>query len=256
MKTFLHRLAGGFLARTGLHRCPVRVRSGIAVGARWTLHPFSSYWRGTHEPAVQSLLMELGGGDIQGWNCWDIGAHFGLYSIGLARRVGPTGQVAAFEPNPRSYTRLRLHADMNPMPWLKTFQVAASDQSGAAEFLTYGDLGNTTTHLAYEGERLTPAAQALAITSLRLDSLVDRGELRLPNFIKIDVEGHGHRALAGMASTLVAARPIIVAAMHSPQEVEGTFSQLGRLGYNHTVVGPTPESASKVGFDFLFTPAG
>ncbi|MSU65186.1 MAG: hypothetical protein EXS38_03585 [Opitutus sp.] len=66
----------------------------------------------THEPAMQAVLLGLGGGDIRGWTCWDLGAHFGLYSVGLARRVGPAGQVAAFEPNPISFARLQRHRDI------------------------------------------------------------------------------------------------------------------------------------------------
>ena len=91
MKRALHRLLRSFLIRTRLCLLPVRVRSGIAEGARWTLYPWSAYWRGAHEPAMQNALVSLG--DIRGWNCWDLGAHFGIYSIGLARRVGPTGTL-------------------------------------------------------------------------------------------------------------------------------------------------------------------
>lgn len=65
--------------------------------------------------------MSLGGGNISGWNCWDLGAHFGLYSVALALRVGPEGQVAAFEPNPVSFARLERHRRMNGLDRLKTY---------------------------------------------------------------------------------------------------------------------------------------
>lgn len=100
---------------------PVTIRRGAAQGTRWTLFPWSSYWRGTHEPEVQAAIMSLGGGDISGWNCWDLGAHFGLYSVALALRVGPEGQVAAFEPNPVSFARLERHRRMNGLDRLKTY---------------------------------------------------------------------------------------------------------------------------------------
>src|SRR5205085_1089961 len=93
----LNSLASSILGHTPLGRWPVRVRSGIARGARWTLYPASAYWRGTHEPVLQSTLVALADAGIEGWSCWDLGAHFGLYSVGLARHVGPKGQVAAFE---------------------------------------------------------------------------------------------------------------------------------------------------------------
>jgi FkbM family methyltransferase len=249
----LQRAATAFLLKTGLALCPVRVLSGIAKGARWTLYPWTSYWRGTHEPAVQAALVALGGGDITGWNCWDLGAHFGLYSIGLARRVGPRGQVAAFEPNPLSYARLQRHVQMNELPWLKPYRAAVSDEAGSAELFTYGDLGTTTTHLPYEGEIRADNVGAINVPLVRLDSLVARGELLPPRFVKIDVEGHGHRALRGMQETLRSAKPIVLAAFHSPQEVAGMLELFAPLGYQWREVGQSNSADPMIGRDFLFT---
>ena len=254
MKTFLKSCANALLLRTPLGLIPVHVRGGVAAGARWTLYPWTSYWRGTHEPAVQSALVALGDGNIEGWTCWDLGAHFGLYSVGLAQRVGPQGQVAAFEPNPLSYTRLCRHARMNRLTWLKPYMAAVSDADGAAELYTYGDLGTTTTHLPYEGEVRTADVGAIKVPILRLDSLVANGELRVPQFVKLDVEGHGHHALRGMSKTLRSARPVILAAFHSPQEVAGILELLEPLGYTREEVGLSVGADSMIGRDFLFTP--
>ncbi len=247
------RLLRSLLLGTPLQHWPVRIRSGIAQGARWTLFPWTSYWRGNHEPAVQNFLVGLGGGDVRGWCCWDIGAHFGLYSVGLARRVGETGEVAAFEPNPRSYARLARHARMNRLGWLKLFPLAASDLDGMAELLTYGDLGTTTTHLPYEGESVSGAG-AISIRTCRLDTLLDRGTLRPPRFVKIDAEGHGHRVLAGMARTIENHRPIILVGVHSPTETVGVLAALRPLGYSHRPVTGDELTAVTSNGDYLFTP--
>ncbi len=234
---------------------PVRVQGGAAKGARWTLYPWSSYWRGTHEPAIQEVIVGLGGGTIRGWSCWDLGAHFGIYSIALSLRTGPTGQVAAFEPNPASFARLERHRMMNGLTWLKTYQAAASDQTGDAELLTYGELDSTHTHLRYEGEVRSDQSAPVAIRSLRLDDLVDSGELRAPQFIKVDVEGHGHRALEGMRATIAKSRPALIVAFHSRQEVDGVLGVLRPLGYNWAPIAPqSPNSGSMIGGDYLFTP--
>ena len=256
MKRLLHRAIATLLTNTPLGLWPVRVQRGVAAGARWTLFPWTSYWRGTHEPAVQATLVGLGGGDIRGWNCWDLGAHFGLYSVGLARRVGLDGQVAAFEPNPASYRRLQRHARMNRFPWLRIYQAAVSDETGSAELFTYGDLGTTTTHLPYDGETRTANVGAIDVPILRLDSLVERGELRPPQFVKLDVEGHGHRALRGMGATLRTSRPIILAGLHSPAEVAGILDLLEPLGYRKQEVGSSLSADPMIGRDFLFSPQG
>lgn len=254
----LHAAAGFLLGRTPLGRWPVRVRRGVAVGARWTLYPWTSYWRGTHEPAMQAALCALGGGDICGWSCWDLGAHFGLYSVGLARRVGPTGEVAAFEPNPASFARLDLHRRLNGLAWLKCFQAAASDRSGTAELIAPGSFATTTTtHLAYEGEQPAAGRHTVATRTVRLDDLVAAGELRAPRFVKLDVEGHAHRALAGMSEILSQARPVLIVAFHSPQEIAGALARLQPLGYRHRVIGgDAAEPPVQVGGDYLFSPPG
>ncbi len=164
-------------------RLPLTVASGVLKGARWTLYPWTSYWRGTHEPAIQAAISQVGNGDIKGWSCWDLGAHFGYYSVAMAMRVGPGGQVAAFEPNPASFARLERHRRMNHLDWLKTYQAAVSDRAGGAELLTYGDLGSTSAHLRYDGEAESKKSTPIGIRTLRLDDLVASGELRAPMFV-------------------------------------------------------------------------
>ncbi len=214
---------------SGLANLPVRVRSGLAKSARWTLYPWTSYWRGTHEPELQKFMADLG--DMNGWCCWDLGAHYGIYSLGLAMKTGSSGQVVAFEPNPVSYARLVRHIAMNNMPWLKPMQAAVSDRTGAAELYTYGQIESTTTHLAYEGETRVDSCRPVEVQVACLDEMVNRGEIRLPDLIKIDVEGHGHKALAGATEAIKSKNPIIIAALHGKDETEGIRSILKQLGY-------------------------
>ena len=253
MNPLIQRTTGRFLLATRLGWLPLRVRRGFLAGAWWSLYPWTSYWRGTHEPSIQAALQHLGA--IRGWSCWDLGAHYGFYSVGLARRVGPDGAVAAFEPNPLSFRRLAYHRRLNRLAWLKPFAAAASDRAGRQELYTYGDLGATTTHLAYEGETRSTACAPLAVPTLMLDALVADGAIRSPDFVKIDVEGHGHRALAGMAAAVRRKRPLLLVAFHSPQEVDGVFGILQPLGYAATAIGPpVAATASWIGRDVLFTP--
>ncbi|HWA84801.1 MAG TPA: FkbM family methyltransferase [Opitutus sp.] len=237
---------------TRLELLPVHVLGGVAKGARWTLYPWTAYWRGTQEPALHEVLAGLG--DIRGWNCWDIGAHFGIYAVGLAARVGESGEVAAFEPNPASFARLERHRQMNRLHWLKSFQAAVSDVAGTAALCTYGDLKSTTTHLPYEGETPVTAARPVEVRTLVLDDLVGSGCLRPPDLMKVDVEGHAHHALAGARQTLSRHRPILIVGFHSEAEVQGVQSLLQPLGYTTRLIGPGP-ATTWIGNDVLFTPA-
>jgi FkbM family methyltransferase len=236
---------------------PVTIRSGIAKGARWTLFPWTSYWRGTHEPAIQQALGQVGGGNIRGWSCWDLGAHFGLYSVALAIRVGDRGEVAAFEPNPESFARLTRHKAMNRLPWLKIYEMAASDKTGSSELLTYGELDSTSTHLRYEDEAASVDSKPIGIRTLRLDDEVEAGRLRAPQFVKIDVEGHGHKAVEGMRGTLAKSKPTMIIAFHSSEEVAGVTAILKPLGYARSaIVTPPSDPDSLIGGDYLFTASG
>ena len=253
MTQLVTRSLDRLLGITGLQYLPVRVRAGIATGARWTLYPWSAYWRGTQEPELHRTLSGLG--DIRGWTCWDLGAHFGIYSLGLARLVGAAGQVAAFEPNPTSFARLERHRRMNGLDWMVTFEAAVSDRSGQADLLTYGDLRSTTTHLAYEGEAGGPDTRPLGVRTVVLDELVASGQLRAPDFIKVDVEGHAHKALTGARQALRAKRPILVVALHSQAETDGVIGLLTPLGYTHSVIGEqTGYTGTLIGRDLMFRP--
>lgn len=250
MNAWLARSADYFLRGTGLQWWPVRVRRGIAAGAWWTLYPLSSYWRGTQEMELHTALDSLG--DIRGWSCWDIGAHFGIYAIGLARRVGAEGQVAAFEPNPISYRRLEFHRRLNRLDWMKTFQAAASDHAGLDELCTDGDFRTTTTRLRREGERPAGRERRISIRTLRLDDLVAAGELRPPQFIKVDVEGHGHRTLAGARKTLAQSRPAMIVELHSAEEADGIVRLIEPLDYEQLQLpGIEPDQSGR---NMLFRP--
>lgn len=251
--SWLSRIADFCLLRTGLCYWPVRVRSGIAAGARWTLYPWSAYWRGNFEDSIQQEMNALG--DITGWSCWDLGAHYGLYTVGLGRRVGPTGEIISFEPNPESFRRMARHCRMNGLSWARPFQAAVSDSAGTAEFFTYGNLKSTTTHLPYDGEPLTDACEALKVRLIRLDDLCAAGEIRRPQFIKVDVEGHAHKALAGARESIIAARPILLVAFHGQQELDAVNALLLPLGYeSRPVTADTSTDAGHVTPDLLYRP--
>jgi FkbM family methyltransferase len=144
---------------------------------------------------------------------------------------------------------------MNRLGWLKLFPAAASDDDGESELYTYGDLGATTTHLPYDGEPRLAHAVPLKVRTMRLDEAVREGRLRSPNFVKIDVEGHGHRALNGMGQTLRSLRPLLLIGFHCREELEGVMNLLRPLDYTLQLIGSArPVDEPAVGGDYLFIP--
>lgn len=254
IKTTVQQAAAALLRVTGLQYLPVRVRRGFPAGARWTLYPWSAYWRGGYETEVERAINGLG--DLTGKVCWDLGAHYGYYSIGLARRTGPGGQVLAMEPFPANCARLERHHRMNGLPWLKVIRGAVSDVTGTTAFSSDLHAGDTTVHLAYDGEVLTGKSPTISVQTYRMDDLVARGDIRAPDFIKIDVEGHGHRALRGAIESIRRTRPVILMGFHSPQETAGTEELLRPLGYEFFPVS-AHNPPQRIGADYLIkTPGG
>ena len=212
------------------HYFPVLVLAGPARFSWWTLYPYSSYWRrGGHEPEIALAISSIGG--LEGKTAWDLGAHYGIHTLGFSRQVGPRGQVVAFEPDPASYRRLQLHLRMNRLKNVLTFQAAASERTAEQTLVVDRGVGATTSHLPYPGEQLSHASHTLQIRCVRIDDLVGAGQIRPPNIIKLDVEGHGGEALAGARNAIQASKPVIVASTHSPQEAAAIRAVLEPLGY-------------------------
>jgi FkbM family methyltransferase len=220
---------GHLLGKTPLKYWPVRVRSGLAKGARWTMLPYTSYWRGGYEQEMDIAIARLG--NLQGKTCWDLGTHYGIYTVGLALAVGAQGQVASFEPDPISFARCQRHVRMNRLEWVKLYHAAVSDRTGESYLMKYGAFGTPVSHLPYDGE-MGVGSTKIPVSIVALDDLVANGDIRKPSFIKIDVEGHGAKAVAGAIKTISEVRPSIIMGFHSPEEYGQTRDQLQPLGYS------------------------
>ncbi len=225
----LLRLVTDFVKLSRLSELSVPVIAGPLKPGWWTLYPFTSYWRGTHERDVVR--------EIEAWlpkageSAWDVGAHFGFYTVILARRVGIGGQVAAFEPDTSAYRKLERHVQINHLAHVRTFPFAASAAPGIRFLFQSDGRGAATSHLAYPGEHHDLTTPGSWIPTTTLDELVSRNIIREPDFIKIDAEGHGGQVLQGAARAISARTPKIFMSFHCPEEIDVARSQLGGMGY-------------------------
>src|SRR5438876_1042115 len=93
VKTFAKSVAYGALnvcsGGRGLHR--VIGGEGVRFPAPWF-----RYYQEDYEPATFSFLRAY---CTPGSAVLDIGAHIGLFSVVMARLVGPSGRVFSFEPS-------------------------------------------------------------------------------------------------------------------------------------------------------------
>lgn len=142
---------------------------------------------------IEALLATIRPGDA----VYDIGSNFGAYTILLARAVGPTGTVVAFEPEDQSYDHLQDNLKLNSLENVRSFRLALGDHQGQAK-LFVGHTGSSSL------VRPTQAGQAdTAVKVIEGDRLAAEENLPLPRVVKIDVEGFEGAVIKGLEHTLV-----------------------------------------------------
>ena len=228
----------GKLLRLPLRLIPKKaifpILQGCLKGRKWIVGSGEhGYWLGWYEigkrQAFEAAIPE-------GAVVYDIGANVGYYSLMAAVLAGPKGHVYAFEPLPRNVNFLRRHVGINKMEDLITvLDVAVSDQSGEAAF----DLGASTSmgHLAESGE--------IKVKQVKLDELVAAGEVRPPDYMKIDVEGAEAEVLSGAMTLLEKYRPILFLDTHQREAHHATVDILKGLGYTIHCLDGKPLTESK-----------
>jgi FkbM family methyltransferase len=155
---------------------------------------------GVWEPFETSLLLALlRPGDV----FVDVGANIGYFSVLAASRVGDTGAVFAFEPDPENYRLLVANAALNGVAHRVTAVAAAlSDAAGQGRlFLSSDNLGD---HRVYAGSE---PRDSLAIT-LYQGSEYLTGRLARLDLLKVDTQGSEFQVIAGLMPLLrTLARP-------------------------------------------------
>lgn len=132
--------------------------------------------------------------------CLDVGANVGYFSLHLARRVGPTGQVHAFEADPRNYARLDENGRLNEFgsafhAHLKAvtnhtgpvnFYQSAADQSGWGSLTAFSDI----------------AVSKVEVPATTLDQFLGESGIARVDFMKVDIEAHEFELLEGARESL------------------------------------------------------
>jgi FkbM family methyltransferase len=209
----------------GRTRRPRKIVRGLASGYLICVSPSENlgYLIGSDEPYLQKAIRKY---VAPGDTVYDIGANMGYVSLSLAKRVGPSGHVIAFEPVPRNVALLRTNIENNHLRNIQVLEVAALDRCGTGLIRIAENL--STASLIWH--RNNPSATELIIHTVAIDSLVEARELPEPRFVKIDVEGAEGLALLGMRRTVAAARPVLFIEC-SDAGREMTWQLLNELDY-------------------------
>ena len=134
----------------------------------------------------------------------DIGANIGAHTLNLARCVGPTGRVIAFEPTRYAYNKQHRNIELNPQlaPRIVARQVMLTESDGAepapAVFSAWPlESGGELHHHHLGRPETTEGAEAHSLDSVLAALGIDRVD-----FIKLDVDGFECDVLGGASETL------------------------------------------------------
>ncbi|MCC6640525.1 MAG: FkbM family methyltransferase [Deltaproteobacteria bacterium] len=139
----------------------------------------------------------------------DLGANIGIVAFQMARCVGPTGRVHAFEPQPDLVKRLAEDATANGYTQIVVHPVALSDHDGRAHFNVAHDNcgGAALSDAEAPGYRRIEVEVRRAARVFEGLDLPARARVRL---VKLDVEGHEDIVLADLRSWLEVKSPDVV----------------------------------------------
>jgi protein O-GlcNAc transferase len=191
-------------AVTGLHEMSalrLRVRDDLTIAVPPTLSAITTYVLLEQENWFEKEIDFLRNFVKPGMTAIDIGANLGVYSLPLARLVGPGGRVFAYEPGREARALLEHSRALNGLGNLEIMGMALSDRDGQG-------------HLAFaassETRALGPAGagEAVRITSLDIESAARRWPP--PDIVKIDAEGEEERIIAGGRAFFSTHSPLVM----------------------------------------------
>ncbi|CAH0311418.1 FkbM family methyltransferase [Roseomonas sp. CECT 9278] len=183
------------------------------------------YFTGTWEPETVETARRL---LPQGGVAIDVGANIGFVTLVMARLVGPTGRVIAFEPADWTYARLQANLALNAVPQVTTVQAGLSDTE---ETCPPADIP-----VGYRLDgRVETRRQAIRLATL--DAYLAQDPVTRVDFIKCDTDGFETRVVQGAMDTLRRFRPAIDLELYqgtpsdSREVAERLLRLLATLGY-------------------------
>lgn len=154
---------------------------------------------------------------------WDVGAHFGFHSLGFATLVGDAGRVVAFEPNPTNRARLHEHLARNPELGrrVEVVEAALSDRDGQTTFVLSDDIESGESSCSHVAGAIPPRPAGTfrkfrehVVSTVSIDSWIARHPDRVPDAIKLDVEGAEWLVFQGGGSFFAKHQPAVVMEVH------------------------------------------
>ena len=141
---------------------------------------------------------------------FDVGSHFGFYSLLAADIVGASGAVHAFEPTPETYEVLSENAKRRDV--IQAHNLAVFDEPKTIQFWKQSIRDSAINFVITDQQNLSRdeinEGQTIDVQAVRLDDFATAHGL--PDVMKLDVEGVESFVLRGMSNILKESRPVVM----------------------------------------------
>ncbi len=164
------------------------------------------FFYGHFRPEISKLLNRM---LKPGHVAFDIGSNIGMHSIIMANRVGPTGKVVVFEPDPHPYGRMRRNLALNGFDWVETHQVALSSESGRMKLFLHDDSIGNFANASLNPDNVGRDTPSVEIDVWTIDDYVARNPIARLDAIKLLAQGVEFDVLQGAKATIAKYRPKI-----------------------------------------------
>jgi FkbM family methyltransferase len=128
----------------------------------------------------------------------DCGAHVGLFSVLAGKLIGPSGAIAALEPNPANVGQLRRNLDNNRIPNVRIFEKAAWSNEGSLKFPK--PLPGKSAYGVVQQPDFTE--ESISVPGTTLARVLDEMKWDRADFVKVDTEGAEREVLRGAEAAI------------------------------------------------------
>lgn len=191
----------------------VRVAGGVEVSVPASLALMTPYVLVEQEDWFESEIAFVRRFLKPGMAALDAGAAYGVYALAMAKAVGPTGRVWAFEPASATTAHLERSVARNGFANVTVIRSALSDVAGTGRLVLDANPELNRLDAIFAG-----AAEDVAVDTL--DRFAANAGWPALDLLKIDAEGHERAVVAGGAELLGRSSPLILVEVRQGSEID------------------------------------
>lgn len=215
---------------------------------------FMLYLTGSFEPSLNAFIRKhLKPGDT----AIDVGANIGAHTLGMARAVGPQGQVHPIEATGYAFRKLKRNIELNPAiaPQISPHHcMLLAEKPTSDEAIPVDAIHSSWPFDTKESRHNKHQGVFKAVGDAKkttLDALIDDLSIDRIDLIKIDVDGNELDVLKGGQTTFTKYQPTIIMEVAldyhpeaSPKGFNNIYTLLKAYGYRlHDLKGrPLPDT--------------